>query len=142
MSKRKSLAAQSAALEERLLAIPREVLAELRPALVKGAQDIAEAMEQLAPEDTGDLVNTITVTGPGGTTPAYASGGGSVTLPKNVAAVTVGSPDMRHGHLQEFGTLNHEAQPFMRPAFRLKKAKVLRRIQSAITQAIKNNGGK
>ena len=55
-------------LEQRLLAIPREVLAELRPALVKGAQDIADAMELLAPEDTGDLVNTITVTGPGGTT--------------------------------------------------------------------------
>ena len=132
----------SAELEKRLLAIPREVLAELRPALVKGAQDIANAMEALAPEDTGDLVHTITVPGPGGTTPAYASGGGSVYIADNVAAVTVGSPDMRHGHLQEFGTVNHEAQPFMRPAFRLKKTKVLRRIQSAITKAIKNNGGK
>lgn len=130
----------SAELEKRLLAIPREVLAELRPALVKGAQDIADAMEALAPEDTGDLVNTITVTGPGGTTPAYAAGGGSVTLADNQAAVTVGSPDMRHGHLMEFGTTHHDAQPFMRPAFRLKKIKVLRRIQSAITKAIKNNG--
>lgn len=129
-------------LEKRLLAIPREVLAELRPALVKGAQDIADAMEQLAPEDQGDLVNTITVTGPGGTTPAYSAGGGSATLPENVAAVTVGSPNMRHGHLQEFGTVNHEAQPFMRPAFRLKKAKVMRRIQTAIAKAIKANGGK
>lgn len=129
-------------LEKRLLAIPREVLAELRPALVKGAQDIADAMEQLAPEDTGDLVNTITVTGPGGTTPAYAAGGGSVTLAENVAAVTVGSPDMRHGHLQEFGTVNHEAQPFMRPAFRLKKAKVLARINRAVAKALKNNGAK
>lgn len=132
----------STALEKRLLAIPREVLRELRPALVKGAQDIADAMEQLAPEDDGDLVNSITVTGPGGTTPAYASGGGSVTLPENVAAVTVGSPDMRHGHLQEFGTVNHEAQPFMRPAFRLKKAKVQRRIQTAVSKAIRNAGGK
>tara|TARA_R110002049_G_scaffold10127_1_gene50170 strand:- start:134270 stop:134689 length:420 start_codon:yes stop_codon:yes gene_type:complete len=130
----------SAALEKRLLAIPREVLAELRPALVKGAHDIADAMEQLAPEDTGDLVNTIAVTGPGGTTPAYASGGGSVTLPETVAAVTVGSPDMRHGHLQEFGTVNHEAQPFMRPAFRLKKAKVMARISRAVAKAVKNAG--
>ncbi|MCF7747510.1 HK97 gp10 family phage protein [Sulfitobacter sp. M39] len=127
-------------LERRLLAIPLEVLAELRPALVKGAQDIADAMEQLAPEDTGDLVNTISVTGPGGTTPAYASGGGSVTLANNQAAVTVGSPDMRHGHLQEFGTVNHEAQPFMRPAFRLKKAKVMARISRAVAKAIKNAG--
>ncbi|WP_340241358.1 HK97-gp10 family putative phage morphogenesis protein [Sulfitobacter pontiacus] len=127
-------------LERRLFAIPLEVLAELRPALVKGAQDIADAMEQLAPEDTGDLVNTISVTGPGGTTPAYASGGGSVTLANNQAAVTVGSPDMRHGHLQEFGTVNHEAQPFMRPAFRLKKAKVMARISRAVAKAIKNAG--
>ncbi len=130
----------SVELEQRLLAIPREVLAELRPALVKGAQDIADAMELLAPEDTGDLVNTITVTGPGGTTPAYASGGGSVTLADNQAAVTVGSPDMRHGHLQEFGTVNHEAQPFMRPAFRLKKAKVMARISRAVAKAVKNAG--
>ncbi|MEH6645507.1 HK97-gp10 family putative phage morphogenesis protein [Sulfitobacter sp.] len=132
----------SAELEKRLLAIPREVLAELRPALVKGAHDIADAMETLAPEDTGDLVNTITVTGPGETTPAYASGGGSVTLPENVAAVTVGSTDMRHGHLQEFGTVNHEAQPFMRPAFRLKKTKVMGRITRAISKALKDAGGK
>lgn len=138
---RKSLAAQSAALEKRLMAIPREVLVELRPALLKGAGDIADAMEQLAPEDTGDLVNTITVTGPGGTTPAYAAGGGSVTLAENVAAVTVGSPDVRYGHILEFGSVKLEAKPFLRPAFRLKKAKVLRRIQTAISKAIKNNGG-
>jgi HK97 gp10 family phage protein len=130
----------SAALEARLKAIPREVLAELRPALLRGAHDIADAMEALAPEDQGDLVNTITVTGPNGTTPAYASGGGSITLPENVAAVTVGSPDMRHGHLQEFGTAHHEAQPFMRPAFRLKRAKVMRRIQTAIRKAIQKAG--
>jgi HK97 gp10 family phage protein len=98
-------------------------------------------MEALAPEDQGDLVNTITVTGPGGTTPAYASGGGSVTLADNQAAVTVGSPDVRYGHIQEFGSVAQPAQPYMRPAFRLKKAKVLRRIQSAITKAIKANGG-
>lgn len=142
MPKHKSLAAQSAALEKRLLAIPREVMAELRPALLKSAGDIADAMEQLAPEDTGDLVNTITVTGPGETTPPYASGGGSVTLPENVAAVTIGSPEVRYAHILEWGSVKMEAKPFILPAFRLKKAKVLRRIQSAITKAIKNNGGK
>jgi len=131
----------SAALERRLLAIPREVLAELRPALIKGAHDIADAMEALVPEADGDLLGSIQVTGPGETTPPYAAGGGSVTLKDNQAAVTVGNTDVRHGHLQEFGTVHHEAQPFMRPAFRLKKTKVMRRIQSAITKAIKNNGG-
>jgi HK97 gp10 family phage protein len=124
----------------RLKGIPDDILKELRPALLKGAGDIADAMEELAPEDQGDLVNTITVTGPGDTTPAYASGGGSVTAKPNQALVTVGSPEMRHGHLQEFGTVNHAAQPFMRPAFRLKRTKVLRRIQTAISRAIKAAG--
>ena len=130
----------SKALEKRLLALPSEVLAELRPALLKGAGDIADTMEQLAPEDQGDLVNTITVTGPGETTPAYASGGGSVTAKQNQAFVTIGSPEMRHGHLQEFGTVHHEAQPFMRPAFRLKRTKVMNRITRAISKAIKSAG--
>jgi HK97 gp10 family phage protein len=127
----------SAALEARLLAIPNEVLAELRPALLKGAHDIADAMELLVPEDDGDLLGSIAVTGPNDTTPPYAAGGGSVTMKPNQAAVTVGNTDVRHGHLQEFGTVNHEAQPFMRPAFRLKRAKVMRRIATAVRKAIK-----
>ena len=99
-------------------------------------------MEMLVPEDQGDLLGSIQVTGPGETTPAYAEGGGSVILKDNQAAVTVGNTDVRYGHIVEFGSVKMEAHPFMRPAFRLKKAKVLRRIQSAITKAIKNNGGK
>ena len=130
----------SAALEARLLAIPNEVLAELRPALLKGAHDIAEAMELLVPQDDGDLLGSIAVTGPNDTTPPYAAGGGSVTMKPNQAAVTVGNTDVRHGHLQEFGTVNHEAQPFMRPAFRLKRAKVMRRIATAVRKAIKKAG--
>jgi HK97 gp10 family phage protein len=127
-------------LEARLLAIPNEVLAELRPALLKGAHDIAEAMELLVPQDDGDLLGSIAVTGPNDTTPPYAAGGGSVTMKPNQAAVTVGNTDVRHGHLQEFGTVNHEAQPFMRPAFRLKRAKVMRRIATAVRKAIKKAG--
>jgi HK97 gp10 family phage protein len=130
----------SAALEARLLAIPNEVLAELRPALLKGAHDIADAMELLVPEDDGDLLGSIAVTGPNDTSPPYAAGGGSVTMKPNQAAVTVGNTDVRHGHLQEFGTVNHEAQPFMRPAFRLKRAKVMRRIASAVRKAIQKAG--
>lgn len=124
-------------LEARLKAIPGEVLQSVRPALVKGAQEIADAMETLVPEDQGDLLNSITVTGPGETTPAYSSDGGKRTAALNRALVTVGSPDVRHGHLQEFGTEHHEAQPFMRPAFRLKRDRVQRRITRAIGKALK-----
>lgn len=140
MSKRKSLAAQSRALEKRLAAIPAEVTQELRPALMKGAEEVADAMEALVPEDQGDLQNTITVTAPGHTTPPYAVGGGSTTLPENMAAVTVGSPDVRYGHIIELGSVKSEAQPFMRPGMRIARPKAQRRIQRAITKAIKNSG--
>lgn len=128
-------------LEKRLLAIPNEVLAALRPALIKGAQDIADVAEILVPEDEGDLQNTIAVTAPLGTTPAYASGGGSQTAKENQAFVTVGSTDVRYGHIVEFGSAKMAARPFLLPAFRLKKAKVERRIATAVRKAIKLAGG-
>ncbi len=138
--KYKSLAEQSHALAKRLEAIPAEVVREVRPALIKGAHDVQDAMELLAPEDTGDLVNTIAVTGPGETTPAYAAGGGKRTAGENQALVTVGSTDVRYAHIQEFGSVHHEAQPFVLPGYRIARPKAERRIQAAITKAIKNAG--
>ncbi|MEL7800085.1 HK97-gp10 family putative phage morphogenesis protein [Sulfitobacter pontiacus] len=132
----------SAALEKRLLAIPQEVLAGVRPALVKGAEEVAANMRALVPVDEGDLKASIAVTGPGETTPPYAVGGGSVTAAPNQALVTVGNTDVRTGHMQEFGTVNHESQPFMRPGFRIAKARVLNRINRAISAAIKKAGAK
>jgi HK97 gp10 family phage protein len=141
---RSSLAAQSRALGKRLEAIPAEVLAELRPALLQAGNDVADRMRALAEgsRDTGALIDTITVTGPGDTTPPYASGGGSIVAKPNQVLVTTGSPDMRHGHLVEFGTVKTEAQPFMRPGFRLARPKVMARISRAISKAIKRMGGR
>lgn len=134
------LTAQSARLAKRLAAIPASIVAELRPALVKAADDLADTMKALAPEDEGDLKASIVVTPPGGTTPAYAAGGGKRTASENQALVTVGNPQMRHGHLQEFGTVNHEAQPFMRPATRLSRDRTQRRIARTIGAAIRKAG--
>ncbi|WP_081894756.1 HK97-gp10 family putative phage morphogenesis protein [Ruegeria halocynthiae] len=137
MFKNKSLTEQSKRLEARLNAIPKEVVAALRPALVKGAEEMAANMRALVPVDEGDLKESITVTAPGETTPAYAEGGGRRTAGPNQALVTVGNEDVRHGHLQEFGTVKQEAQPFMRPGARLAKPRAQRRISRAIGQAIK-----
>jgi HK97 gp10 family phage protein len=114
MSKSKSLTEQSKLLSARLNAIPKEVVTAVRPALVKGAEEYAATMRALAPRDEGDLIESIEVTAPGETTPAYAEGGGRRTAGPNQALVTVGNEDVRHGHLQEFGTVKQEAQPFMR----------------------------
>jgi len=145
------LKAQSDALAKRLAQIPAEIVAELRPALVKGAEDLAGTMRLLVPEDEGDLEASIAVTAPGETTPAYASEGGRRTAGPNQALVTIGNPAVRHGHLVEFGTAPHtngglfagtpnpgtEAQPFMQPAIRMTQAKVQRRIATAIGRAIR-----
>lgn len=127
-------------LELRLNAIPDEVLKALRPALIKGANEIADNMRALVPVDEGDLQESITVTGPGETTPAYAVGGGRATAAPNQALVTVGNPEVRTGHMVEFGTVKAEAQPFMRPGFRIAKPRVMRRIARAVGQAIKKAG--
>ncbi len=137
MPRNNSLTDQSKRLEARLKAIPKEVVEALRPALIKGAEEMAANMRALVPVNEGNLKSSITVTTPGATTPAYAEGGGRRTAGPNQALVTVGNESVRHGHLQEFGTVKQEAQPFMRPGARLAKPRAQRRISRAIGQAIK-----
>lgn len=132
-----SLEAQSRRLERQLEAFPKEIIEQLEPALIKGAEEVAATMRLLVPEDEGDLKDSIAVTPPKQTTPAYAEGGGKRTALPNQALVTVGNEIVRHGHLQEFGTVKHEAQPFMRPATRIAKPKAMRRISRAIGEAIR-----
>ena len=137
MTKHKSLTEQSRILEKRLKAISPEIVREVQPALIKGANETAAMMRMLVPVADGDLRDSITVTAPGETTPAYAEGGGKRVAGENQALVTVGNEKVRHGHLQEFGTVKHEAQPFMLPGARLAQPKVQRRISRAIGAAIK-----
>ncbi|MCF8483833.1 MAG: HK97 gp10 family phage protein [Rhodobacteraceae bacterium] len=131
---------QSAKLSARLNAIPQEVVKHLRPALIASAENTAGVMRSLVPVDEGDLKASIEVTPPGATTPAYAAGGGRRMAGENQALVTAGNPDVRHGHLQEFGTVDHPAQPFLRPAERLTRDQNRRRIGRAVGQAIRKAG--
>lgn len=131
---------QSAKLSARLNAIPQEVVQHLRPALIKAAENTAGVMRALVPVDDGDLRDSIEVTQPGGITPRYAASGGQRVAGENQALVTAGNPDVRHGHLQEFGTVDHPAQPFLRPAERLTRDQNRRRIGRAVGQAIRKAG--
>jgi hypothetical protein len=146
---------QSGKLAKRLAAIPAEIVAHVRPALVQGAGDLADMARALVPEDEGDLKASIAVTPPGATTPAYAEGGGRRVAAENQALVTVGNPQARHGHLVEFGTEPHvnggqfagtqhpgtAAQPFLLPAARLTEDRNMRRIGRAVAQALRGAGG-
>lgn len=123
--------------QRRMRAIPKAVRDAVDPALLKGGHEIADAMETLAPEDTGDLSGSIAVTRGGQATPAYSMPGGSYVVPENQVAVTVGNSDVRYPHLVEFGTSKTAAQPFFWPGFRLAKKKAENRIKTAMRKAIR-----
>lgn len=127
--------------QQRLRAIPDEVKEGVKPALVKSAEEMAGAMKALAPEDEGDLKESIEVTGPGQKTPPYSQPGGSANVPDNAAAVTVGNSDVRYPHLVEYGTQDAPAQPFFWPTVRSYQKRSTNRIKRAISKSVKDNWG-
>ena len=127
-----------ASYQRRMRAIRLDGAKAVQPALLKGAQEIADTIEALAPERSGDLKNSVTVTRPGGVTPPYSQPGGQTVLAPNQAAVTVGSSDVRYPHLVEYGTATAPAQPFFWPGYRLSRTKALRRIKRAIGKAVRD----
>lgn len=92
-------------------------------ALEVAAEQVAERMRQLVPVLSGDLRDSITV--------------------------VIGKDDVRIGpagkyawraHFTEFGTVNHGAEPFIRPAFDGEQANVTKviskRMQASISRSI------
>lgn len=137
-----------ARLQRRLAAIPGEVKAAALPAVLKQANAMAGTMRALVPVDEGDLKASIRVTPAGQQTPAYSQPGGSMTVPENAVAVTVGNADVRYGHLVEYGHGNGfggtavPAHPFFWPAVRLHQTKAKKAIKAAIGRAVRKNWGK
>ncbi|AVO43910.1 HK97-gp10 family putative phage morphogenesis protein [Phreatobacter cathodiphilus] len=128
---------QLARLNRRLAAIPVAVREAVKPALETSANEMAEAMRKLAPEDTGALKDSITVTPGGATTPAYSQPGGSQKVPENAVAITAGNSDVRYPHLVEYGTEHTPPQSFFWSAFRLYRQRAQRRINRAIGKAVR-----
>lgn len=124
-------------LRKRLDGIPKDVRRAVEPALIAAADEIAGGMRGLAPRLTGALIDSIEVTGPGGTTPAYSQPGGSQQVPENAVAITAGNSAVRYAHLVEYGTRKAHAQPFFWPAYRLFKNRAKRKISTAIRKAVK-----
>ncbi|PRX11235.1 UNVERIFIED_ORG: HK97 gp10 family phage protein [Martelella mediterranea] len=129
-------------LKKRLNAIPKDVREAVAPDLLKSGNELAATMKQLAPEDSGDLKDSIAVTGPGQQTPAYSQPGGSKTLPENAVAVTVGNEEVRYPHLVEYGTSKTDAQPYFWPSVRLLKKRITNRTKRAVSKAVRKHWGK
>jgi len=128
-------------LQQRLNAMPKAIKEAVQPALLKSAQENAATMKQLVPVDDGDLKDSIAVTLAGQTTPAYSQPGGSMTVPENAVAITVGNSKVRYAHLVEYGTKKAPAQPFFWPTVRLLKKRTKSRISRAMGKAVRDNWG-
>lgn len=95
--------------------------------LMAGGQVIADGMKQDVPKDTHHLENTIGVEEP------QQSGNFIFT---RVGVLTDDKETAIYGNVQEFGSSSVEAQPFVRPSFKKKKAAAMK----AMRKAIENEG--
>jgi HK97 gp10 family phage protein len=124
--------------ERRMEAIPAQLRAELLVILSKNAEELAAAIRQLAESsrDTGALIDSVKVTGPGERTPDYSMGGGQLVGPLEFI-VSVGNHAVRYGHLVEYGTVDSEAQPFFWPAVRALQRQFDNRLKREIRAFVK-----
>jgi hypothetical protein len=129
-----------ASFRNRLRRLPDAIRDGIRGDLIRGGEVVADAVRALAPEDDGDLIASVAVTGPGDQTPAYSQPGGSMTVPENSAAVTVGNEAVRYPHLQEYGTSFHAAHPYFWPGFRLARSSAVAAVTGGMRKIIR--GGK
>lgn len=140
----------SEALARKMAAIKAKVPAAIRPVLVKGGNEIAADMRVLAETSrrTGDLIESIHVTGPGETTPPHSVDGGQRTAGEWEVLVTAGDSDARHAHLVEGGTKPRirkdgsttgrmPALPFFNVAWRLNRRRLESRINRALRKAFR-----
>ncbi len=120
--------------------IARAPRAAVIPALLKSGNELAAAQKALAEtsRDTGALIDSITVTAPGQSTPAYSQPGGSRVAGETEVIVTAGNSEVRYPHLVEYGTSDTEAQPFFWPALRLLRKRLQNRINRAAKKAVKD----
>lgn len=130
--------------QKRMAAIPLAVREAVKPALVKSADEMATGMKSLAQSsrDTGALIDSIQVTGPGQQTPPYSQPGGSYQVKENEAVVTAGNRKVRYAHLVEYGTKKAKEQPFFWPTVRTQNKRAADRIKRAMRKAIKQEWGK
>jgi HK97 gp10 family phage protein len=100
--------------------IPREVRAKVAPAVVKGADEIVGRMRYLAPDDTGELAASI-----------HRKTG---DVPLSVTIETENDAAL----YQEYGTREMARNSFFWPSVNSLKKRVRRRIDGAISRAIKD----
>jgi HK97 gp10 family phage protein len=120
-----------AALADMTKAVAKQVM---RRALAKAAEPMAELARGFAPVDSGNLKGSIIVStklagggagkqafgkvmSSGGTRGEAVAAARDANRGQSLVEMYVGPGQHPQGIFQEFGTVNHPPQPFMRPAF-------------------------
>lgn len=131
-------------IQRRLNAIPKRLKERMGAVAVEEAGKIAADMKAFAEvsRDTGALIESIAITGPGQVTPPYSQPGGMTKVSDTGAMITAGNEDVRYPHLVEYGTDAVQAQPFFWPAVDLNKRKVSLRLRREARKAVKEQWGK
>lgn len=111
---------------------PNQRKASARRALRKSAQPMADLAQSMAPRgDTGTLAPSISV----GTKLSKRQRGLHRRMFRNDRAAVemfVGAGPLSSAHTQEFGTINHGPQPFLRPAFDQEAKPMLERLKAEL----------
>jgi len=106
-----------------------------RRALKKAAQPMADLAANMAPSDDGDLKASIGVS----TKLSSRQAGMHRKMFRNDRAAVemfVGAGPLPSAHLQEFGTVDHGPQPFMRPAWDQDHINLLARLGDEMAKEI------
>jgi HK97 gp10 family phage protein len=110
----------------------------VRRVLKTHAQPIAEAARRLAPINRGDLSKSITV----GTKLSKAQRSKHKKRTPNTVEMFVGAGTNPQAVFQEFGTVDHPPQPFMRPAWDSGKEQLLEGIKDDLWAEIQKAVGR
>lgn len=128
-----------ARLQRRLKAIPQQVRDDVQPVLDRSADQLARAMRQNAPQDEGDLIDSIqTEASYTYLARAVVAGGEKTTRPVREGA----DASYDYAFAQEFGTKEMPANSFFYPVVRSLNKRIKRRIKAAAARAVKKNWGK
>lgn len=117
-------------LEQNLRALPKATARDvLKRVLIKRAEPMAETMRSLVPDDPA-TPETVDLKGSIGIGTKLSKRQARLHRKENkddkqFAEVFVGAGPKPQAHLQEFGTVNHGPQPFVRPAWDQHKDSIL-----------------
>ena len=126
-------------LQKRFAAIPKAIRDEVQPSLTRNSDNLAKLMKQLAPEEEGDLRESIRVEqGPHELSRVVLAGG-----EKTTREVRTGSGvTYDYAMAQELGTKDMPANPYFYPAKRLLAKRTRNSLKAAVRKAVKKHWGK